>query len=121
MGLKQITQILLDQALPRLTPPQDYVLLDALCDDGSGRFARSCYRHLAGFRRSDSRAFGWFSDHHFPVLDALPDALSRRQGTEPGLVFNFEGKIDNHIVNNLESGYHLKKKLTGSKKHADAT
>jgi len=54
-------------------------------------------------------------------LDALPDALSRRQGTEPGLVFNFEGKIDNHIVNNLESGYHLKKKLTGSKKHAEAT
>jgi hypothetical protein len=72
MGLEQVTEILLDQALPRLTPAQDYVLLDALGDQDGSRFSRSRRRYLTGSWRSDRRAFGWFSDHHFPDFDDRP-------------------------------------------------
>ena len=41
MGLELVTEILLDQPFARLTPSQDYVLFDALGDDGRGRFARA--------------------------------------------------------------------------------
>ncbi len=40
MGLEQVAKILLDQTLPRLTPPQDDVLLDALFDDDGWRLSR---------------------------------------------------------------------------------
>jgi hypothetical protein len=69
MSLKQVTKILLDQALPRLTPPEDYVLLDALGNDERRRFSRRRYRYRTGFRRSSYRLFGRFSGHHFPDLD----------------------------------------------------
>ena len=59
MGLKQIAEILLDQALPRLAPPEHDVLLDALGDDRGGRgLARRRCRDLAGFRRTTLRWFG---------------------------------------------------------------
>ncbi|HXN88662.1 MAG TPA: hypothetical protein VN890_04830 [Methylocella sp.] len=76
MRLEQVAEILFDQALARLTSPQDYVLLDALCDDDCGWFARSRYRNPTGFRRSDGRAFDWFSDHHLPDFDDRTPAAS---------------------------------------------
>jgi len=72
MGLEQVAEILLDQALPRLTPPQDYVLLDARCDDDGRRLACRQCRWLTGFGRSGCRLFGWFSGHHFPDLEVAP-------------------------------------------------
>ena len=69
MGLKLVAEVLLDQPLPRLTPSEDYVLLNALGDEGGCRLSWPRNRHRTGFRRSDSRAFGWFSDHHFPDFD----------------------------------------------------
>jgi hypothetical protein len=58
-----------------LTPPEDYVLLDALGDRDGGRFSRRC-RYLTGFGRAGCREFGWFSGHHFPDLEAAPAALA---------------------------------------------
>jgi hypothetical protein len=58
MGLEQVAKILLDQALPRLTPPEDDVLLDALCDDDCRRFPRERCRYLTESRRSGYRLFG---------------------------------------------------------------
>src|ERR1700720_3870116 len=108
MGLEQVTEILLDQALPWLTPPQDYVLLDALCDDGCGRFSRSRYRYLAGFWRSDNRTFGWFSDHISPISTIAPGRPGSQQHNKQATVFNLEDKTDDRIVNNIECGYHQK-------------
>jgi hypothetical protein len=71
MGLKQVTKILFDQTLLRLTPPEDYVLLNALGNDERRRFSRRRYRYLTGFRRSGCRLFGRFSGHHFPDLDGV--------------------------------------------------
>src|SRR4029077_13599711 len=73
MGLKQVAEILLHQPLPRLTPSQYYVLLDALGDDGRGGFSRARWHRQARFRRSDSRAFGRFSDHSLLDLDGMPE------------------------------------------------
>jgi hypothetical protein len=112
--MEQVTEVLLDQALPRLTPAQYYVLLDALCDNGCGRFSRSRYQYLAGSRRSDGRTLGWFSDHHFPDLDDRPGRPEQPMADKPVI------KIDNSIVNNFECGYHLKNAGSLSKKHADA-
>jgi hypothetical protein len=69
MGFEQVAQILLDQALSRLTATSYDILLDALCDhDGCG-FSRRRRRNLAGFGRLGDRAFGWLSDHYFPDTD----------------------------------------------------
>jgi hypothetical protein len=88
MGLEQVAKILLDQALPRLTSPQDYVLLDALCDDDCCRFARRRCRYLTGLRRSGYRVFGWFSDHKFPDLEDAPRPASATNSiTSPGFQF----------------------------------
>src|SRR5258708_6801835 len=78
MGLEQVTKILLDQAFPRLTPPQYDILLDALCDDEGCRFPRGRW-YLTGSGRSGYCAFGWFSDHNSPDLEA-----PRRPGAANG-------------------------------------
>jgi hypothetical protein len=73
--LEQVTQILLDQPFPRLTPPQHDVLLDAPGDDeGRRRFSRQrllsgvdpARLDLARFGSLDSRPFREFcGSHHF--------------------------------------------------------
>jgi hypothetical protein len=113
MGLEQVTKILLDQAFPRLTPPQYDILLNALCDDKGCRFPRGRW-YLTGSGRSGYRAFGWFSDHNSPDLEA-----PRRPGAANGLMgwlkaFNYENNIGNRIVYNIERRYHPKKRADGS-------
>jgi hypothetical protein len=66
MGLEQLAEVLLDQPLPRLTPSEDYVLLDALGDKRRRRLAWARDWQLSGFRRPDGCAFRRFSGHHVP-------------------------------------------------------
>src|SRR5579872_1682400 len=68
MRAEEIAEILFDQPFARLTPPKDYVLLDALGDDGSSRLARPRHRHPLRFRRSDRAALGWFSGHYVSAM-----------------------------------------------------
>ena len=99
MSLELVAEVLLDQPLPWLTPSEDYVLLNALGDEGGCRLSWPRNRHRTGFWRSDSRPFGWFSDHHVPDLALCVFRPS----------FRLNGKFDFYIVNNIEYGYHPKK------------
>jgi len=54
----------------------------------------------------------------FPISTIDPGCLGRTNSTIRRHSFQFESKIDNCIVNNIECGYHLKK-CAETKKSAD--
>ena len=80
MGLKQVAEVLLDEALPRLPPPENNVFLDAPANDrGCRGFARRrC--DLAGFRRSRLYRFGQSCRHQLPTGGLGPARHNRRAG-----------------------------------------
>jgi hypothetical protein len=43
-----------------------------------------------------------------PISTLAPGRPEHLPHNKPAVVFNFEDKIANRIVNNIESGYHLK-------------
>jgi hypothetical protein len=45
-----------------------------------------------------------------PISTLAPGRLDQATAYKPAVVFNLEDKIANRIVNNIESGYHLKKR-----------